>query len=139
MDSGNTGKFFQYKNKKNCSESEVGALFRNDGSLTTDLMKKASTLQQTCSRNFTIDIGCVPNTAKFVPLNTELSRIVFSAPLGRRTMKKLKAKTAGGTDDIPHIILHQLLRRAGIPFIPDVHIFFYNCALPASWLLSLTN
>jgi hypothetical protein len=102
IDIGNVGKFYRYANKKFSSKSSIGSLYNSDGFLTADPKEKALILQQAFTQNFTVDDGQLPSATNFGQSSCKLSRVLFTCSSIRRAIKKLKVKTSGGPDGIPH-------------------------------------
>jgi len=133
INGGNVGSFFRYANRKFSFKSAVGPLKQANGAVTTNPIVKAELLQSVFVSKYTVDNNVIPPLPQ-VPVSNKLSHIVFSPPLIKRVIRKMRAKAKGGPDAIPPIFYKTCCDQLCLPLSSLFQISFHNGYLPPVWL-----
>lgn len=128
IDSGNVNKFFNYANRKFKCKSSVGPLRQPDGTITVDPRRKADLLQHVFSSKYVNDNGTLPSIAPRVT-SDKLNSVYFSSYSVKKAIKKLKAKSCGGPDNVPPHFIKQCVDQLCVPLA-----FVFNSCLDQGYL-----
>ena len=133
INSGNLGKFFRYANKKLSVKSAVGPLKQANGSITTNPVVKAELLQSVFSSKFTTDNNIIPPITP-VPGSGKMSHVVFSPPLIKRVIRKMRTNAKAGPDAIPPKFYKTCCDELSLPLSFLFQLSFHHGFLPPDWL-----
>ena len=135
VNKGNIGSFYRYVNRKFSFKSAIGPLKRSNGSVTTNPVLKAELLQSVFQSKFTVDNGVSPPQQN-IPEVGKLSHIVFSPPLIKRVIHKLRSRAKGGPDAIPPLFYKKCCDQLCLPLSFLFQLSFHNSYLPPVWLMA---
>jgi len=133
INGGNTGSFYRYANKKFSFKSAIGPLRQSTGLISTNPVVKAELLQSVFASKFTADNTINPPPLQ-VPGTDKLAHIVFSPPLIKRVIRKMRAKAKGGPDAIPPIFYKNCCDQLCLPLSFIFQLSFHHSFLPPDWL-----
>ena len=101
--------FYSYANKKLSCWSGIGVIRNSDGNLISDPVDLANCFNDCFASVFVKDYDVTPHSDSLVPGRVSLNNITFSRTDVFKILKGLNARSAGGPDHIPPILLKKIL------------------------------
>ena len=136
IDSNNTGKFYNYVNKKMASKTGIGVLKSNVGDDICEPALQAALLNEYFASTFVNDNGILPNFQPRVDANTFLSYVPFDQGSILKKLNKLRAGTTSEPDNIPAQFLKHVSPYICQPLSFLFESFFLNSYIPPVWKIA---
>ena len=105
VSSNKVGNFYKYANKKLSCRSGIGVIRNSDGFVISDPVDQANCYNDFFASVFVKDNDVTPHIDSRVPDHVSLNNITFSRTDVFKILKGLNARSAGGPDHIPPILL----------------------------------
>ena len=130
------GNFYKHANNKLTCKSGIGVIRDTNGNVICDPVERANSFNDFFASVFMVDNNISPHMDSRVPENVSLNYITFTRAGVLKILKKLNAKSAGGPDHIPPILLKNIASSISSPLASIFELFFENSFLPNVWKLS---
>jgi len=116
LESGNTGTFYKYVNKKLSCSADIGSLIDYNGNAVVNNDSKANLLNQYFASVCTQDNGKQPKFERQVTSDVNIDTVEFNAQIVYKILRQLKPKRSSGPDGIPGVVLKKLSSSLSAPF-----------------------
>lgn len=139
IESGNSGRFYKYVNKKLSRPSGVGSLLDKDCKLLSDNLAKANLLNNYFASVCTVDDGTLPEFDNRVSENVFIDTVCFKPEIVFRCIRMLKPKSSAGPDGIPTRVLKKLASSISLPLSELFTSFMSVCKVPSEWKTAIVT
>ena len=133
VSSNKVGNFYKYANKKLSCRSGIGVIRNSDGCVISDPVDQANCFNDFFASVFVKDNDVTPHIDSRVPDHVSLNNITFSRTDVFKILKGLNARSAGGPDHIPPILLKNIASSIAQPLATIFELFYQNSFLPHIW------
>jgi hypothetical protein len=110
-----------------------------DGNIVSDPVDRANCFNDFFGSVFTVDNNILPHIDSRVPEHVSLNYITFTRTEVFKILKQLNAKSAGGPDHIPPILLKNIAPSIAAPLASMFELFFQHSFLPKIWRESIVK
>ena len=133
LESGDTGRFYKYVNKKLSCSTGTGSLTGRDGEAVVDNEEKANLLNRYFASVCVEDNGQQPKFDRQVSSDVSVDAIEFQTQNVYNIIKRLKPKTSSGPDGIPTVVLKNLGSSLAAPLALIFESFMSVGQVPDEW------
>ena len=133
LESGDTGKFYKYVNRKLSCSTGIGTLTGETGEAVVNNEEKANLLNRYFASVCVDDNGKQPSFDRQVSHDVSIDTIEFNSQNVYNIIKHLKPKSSSGPDGIPPVVLKNLGSSLAAPLALIFESFMSTGQTPIEW------